>query len=226
MKNKKLVYGILIISGVLVLGIISLLIFNKKENKIDKPNNNENETSTNNSFEPIETIKKQETIDNNVLDVTYEVLPLKNDKEINYYLQLTINNKTANYLWKIYSSKKEVTSLAEIIKNNVKVNILNVENKNYFVVSTAEQNEQEINIPIYVVFNENLEHIFEVPTSSKLELTDTYEINFTNNVGIKNDAVYYLEYNYLEDIIDIHKVTFNNNKPEDTIIDKKAGKIK
>ena len=88
----------------------------------------------------------------------------------------------------------------------------------------SEQNEQETNIPIYVVFNENLEHIFEVPTSSKLELTENYEINFTNNVSIKTDAIYYLEYNYLEDKVNIHKVTFNNNKPEDTIIDKKQGK--
>ena len=60
-------------------------------------------------------------------------------------------------------------------------------------------------------------------TGQDLYLSEDYDLNFDNKLNISNDSIYYLSSNKKK--IDIHRVTFYNDKYYDEVVDTKNGSI-
>ena len=73
------------------------------------------------------------------------------------------------------------------------------------------------------VLNDEFKIIYEVPfvIGQDLYLSEDYDLNFDNKLNISNDSIYYLSSNKKK--INIHRVTFYNDKYYDEVIDSKYG---
>lgn len=169
-------------------------------------------------------------LNDNEIGIRYIIYQEENeDKENNvyysYYLELYFNNTKLSKVIKINDTKETYSELGSIKLDNIYFNkIKGLDNKEYLIVdSNIESNDYSLGRHYVYTLNDDFKIIYEVPfiMGQNLELSEDYNIKFDNKLNISNDCIYYLNSNKKK--IDIHKVTFYNNKYYDEIIDSQSG---
>lgn len=142
-----------------------------------------------------------------------------------YYLELYFNNSKLSKVIKINDTKESYSELGSIKLDNVYFNKLTgLDNKEYLIVdSNILMNDYSLGRHYVYVLNDEFKIIYEVPfvIGQDLYLSEDYDINFDNKLNISNDSIYYLSSNKKK--INIHRVTFYNDKYYDEVIDSKNG---
>lgn len=227
MKDEKDNYTfilILISIIIILIGILIYLIINKENNNQFDNVYNKTTNNINSNVKPIEYIEnfKELIVDEKMINISYSL----NKNEDYYYINLYYNGKKLNKDFLIYTQNYN-TKLDDFkfltFKNN--------QNENYFVIDYSDSDVNGMDTHYVYIFNTNYEFIYQVPLMSNqsLELKENYNnFIFNDRIYIANDSIYYLSLNDTKpnqnsDVIDIHHVTFNNNKYNDVIIDSKNG---
>lgn len=219
MKDKKYNYTFIIVLVSIIIILLGILyyIVNFKHSNISSNVNNNNVKQ----IEYTENFEKL-LVDEKIINISYSL----NSKKNQYYINLYYNGKLLNKEFLIYSqnyNNKINNFKFQIFKNN--------QNENYFVIDYSDSDENGMDTHYVYIFNTNYEFIYQVPLMSNqsLELKENYNnFIFNDRIYIANDSIYYLSLNDTKqnqnsDVIDIHHVTFNNNKYNDVIIDSKNG---
>lgn len=227
MKDEKDNYTfilILISIIIILIGILIYLIINKENNNQFDNVYNKTTNNINSNVEPIEYIEnfKELIVDEKMINISYSL----NKNDDYYYINLYYNGKKLNKDFLIYTQNYN-TKIDDFkfltFKNN--------QNENYFVIDYSDSDVNGMDTHYVYIFNTNYEFIYQVPLMSNqsLELKENYNnFIFNDRIYIANDSIYYLSLNDTKpnqnsDVIDIHHVTFNNNKYNDVIIDSKNG---
>lgn len=153
----------------------------------------------------------------------------KNNIYYSYYLELYFNNSKLNRVMKILDTSDIFSKLGSIKLDNISFNkIVGLDNKEYLIINyNVLNNNYSLGRNYVYVLNDEFKIIYEVPFTSGEELLfeETYNISFNNKLNISNDSIYYLNYKK-DNKIDIHRVTFYDNRYYDEVIDTKKGSVK
>lgn len=164
------------------------------------------------------------------VNIRYAIYQEENkDKEENkyysYYLELYFNNNKLNRVMKILDTKESYSELGSIKLDNIYFNkIYGLDNREYLIVDcNILMNDYSLGRHYVYVLNDEFKIIYEVPfvIGQDLYLSEDYDLNFDNKLNISNDSIYYLSSNKKK--INIHRVTFYNDKYYDEVIDSKYG---
>jgi len=158
-----------------------------------------------------------------MINISYSL----NKNDDYYYINLYYNGKKLNKDFLIYTLnyKTKIDDFKFLtFKNN--------QNENYFVIDYSDSDVNGMDTHYVYIFNTIYEFIYQVPLVSNQSLVLNKMYNdyiFNDRVYISNDSIYYLSLNDKKrdqnsDTIDIHHVTFNENKYNDVIIDSKSGR--
>lgn len=171
-------------------------------------------------------------LNNTEINIRYIIYQEKNeDKNKNtyysYYLELYFNNIKLNKVMKILDTKDNFNELGSIKLNNINFNkIKGLDNKEYLEIdNNIKNNDYSIGRNYVYILNDGFKIIYEVPfvSGKEISLDEEYDISFNNGLNVSNDCIYYLNYQN-NNKIDIHKVTFYDNKYYDEVLDTKKSK--
>lgn len=153
----------------------------------------------------------------------------KNNIYYSYYLELYFNNSKLNRVMKILDTSDSFSKLGSIKLDNINFNkIVGLDHKEYLIINyNVLNNNYSLGRNYVYVLNDEFKIIYEVPfiSGEELLLEETYNISFNNKLSISNDSIYYLNYKK-DNKIDIHRVTFYDNRYYDEVIDTKKGSVK
>lgn len=227
MKDEKDNYTfilILISIIIILIGILIYLIINKENNNQFDNVYNKTTNNINSNVKPIEYIEnfKELIVDEKMINISYSL----NKNDYYYYINLYYNGKKLNKDFLIYTQNYNTK-----IDDFKYLTFKNNQNENYFVIDYSDSDVNGMDTHYVYIFNTNYEFIYQVPLMSNqsLELKENHNnFIFNDRIYIANDSIYYLSLNDTKpnqnsDVIDIHHVTFNNNKYNDVIIDSKNG---
>lgn len=173
-------------------------------------------------------------LNNNEIGIRYAIYQEENkDKKNNiyysYYLELYFNNSKIDRVMKILDTSDSFSKLGSIKLDNISFNkIVGLDNREYLIINyNVLNNNYSLGRNYVYVLNEEFKIIYEVPfiSGKELLLEETYNISFNNKLNISNDSIYYLNYKK-DNKIDIHRVTFYDNRYYDEVIDTKKGSVK
>lgn len=153
----------------------------------------------------------------------------KNNIYYSYYLELYFNNSKLNRVMKILDTSDSFSKLGSIKLDNISFNkIVGLDNKEYLIINyNVLNNNYSLGRNYVYVLNDEFKIIYEVPfiNGEELLLEETYDFSFNNKLNISNDSIYYLNYKK-DNKIDIHRVTFYDNRYYDEVIDTKKRSVK
>lgn len=173
-------------------------------------------------------------LNNNEIGIRYVIYQEENkDKKNNiyysYYLELYFNNSKIDRVMKILDTSDSFSKLGSIKLDNIIFNkIVGLDNREYLIINyNVLNNNYSLGRNYVYVLNDEFKIIYEVPfiSGEELLLEESYDISFNNKLNISNDNIYYLNYKK-DNKIDIHRVTFYDNRYYDEVIDTKKGSVK
>lgn len=173
-------------------------------------------------------------LNNKEVSIRYVIYQEENENKKNniyysYYLELYFNNSKLNRVMKILDTSDSFSKLGSIKLDNIYFNkIVGLDYKEYLIINyNVLNNNYSLGRNYVYVLNDEFKIIYEVPFISGEELLfeETYNISFNNKLNISNDSIYYLNYKK-DNKIDIHRVTFYDNRYYDKVIDTKKGSVK
>lgn len=173
-------------------------------------------------------------LNNNEVGIRYVIYQEENEDKKNniyysYYLELYFSNSKLNRVMKILDSSDSFSKLGSIKLDNISFNkIVGLDNKEYLIINyNVLNNNYSLGRNYVYVLNDEFKIIYEVPfiNGEELLLEETYDLSFNNKLNISNDSIYYLNYKK-DNKIDIHRVTFYDNRYYDEVIDTKKGSVK
>lgn len=173
-------------------------------------------------------------LNNNEVGIRYVIYQEENEDKKNniyysYYLELYFNNSKLNRVMKILDTSDSFSKLGSIKLDNISFNkIIGLDNKEYLIINyNVLNNNYSLGRNYVYVLNDEFKIIYEVPfiNGEELLLEETYDLSFNNKLNISNDSIYYLNYKK-DNKIDIHRVTFYDNRYYDEVIDTKKGSVK
>ena len=153
----------------------------------------------------------------------------KNNIYYSYYLELYFNNSKLNRVMKILDISDSFSKLGSIKLDNINFNkIVGLDHREYLIINiNVLNNNYSLGRNYVYVLNDEFKIIYEVPfiSGEELLLEETYDLSFNYKLNISNDSIYYLNYKK-DNKIDIHRVTFYDNRYYDEVIDTKKGSVK
>ena len=173
-------------------------------------------------------------LNNKEVSIRYVIYQEENENKKNniyysYYLELYFNNSKLNRVMKILDTSDSFSKLGSIKLDNIYFNkIVGLDYKEYLIINyNVLNNNYSLGRNYVYVLNDEFKISYEVPFISGEELLfeETYNISFNNKLNISNDSIYYLNYKK-DNKIDIHRVTFYDNRYYDKVIDTKKGSVK
>lgn len=173
-------------------------------------------------------------LNNKEVSIRYVIYQEENENKKNniyysYYLELYFNNSKLNRVMKILDTSDSFSKLGSIKLDNIYFNkIVGLDYKEYLIINyNVLNNNYSLGRNYVYVLNDEFKIIYEVPfiSGKELLLEETYNISFNNKLNISNDSIYYLNYKK-DNKIDIHRVTFYDNRYYDEVIDTKKGSVK
>lgn len=173
-------------------------------------------------------------LNNKEVGIRYVIYQEENENKKNniyyrYYLELYFNNSKLNRVMKILDTSDSFSKLGSIKLDNINFNkIVGLDYKEYLIINyNVLNNNYSLGRNYVYVLNDEFKIIYEVPfiSGEELLLEETYNISFNNKLNISNDSIYYLNYKK-DNKIDIHRVTFYDNRYYDEVIDTKKGSVK
>lgn len=173
-------------------------------------------------------------LNNNEVGIRYVIYQEENEDKKNniyysYYLELYFNNSKLDRVMKILDTSDSFSKLGSIKLDNINFNkIIGLDNKEYLIINyNVLNNNYSLGRNYVYVLNDEFKIIYEVPfiNGEELLLEETYDLSFNNKLNISNDSIYYLNYKK-DNKIDIHRVTFYDNRYYDEVIDTKKGSVK
>lgn len=173
-------------------------------------------------------------LNNNEVGIRYVIYQEENEDKKNniyysYYLELYFNNSKLDRVMKILDTSDNFNKLGSIKLDNINFNkIIGLDNKEYLIINyNVLNNNYSLGRNYVYVLNDEFKIIYEVPfiSGEELLLEETYDLSFNNKLNISNDSIYYLNYKK-DNKIDIHRVTFYDNRYYDEVIDTKKGSVK
>lgn len=173
-------------------------------------------------------------LNNKEVGIRYVIYQEENENKKNniyyrYYLELYFNNSKLNRVMKILDTSDSFSKLGSIKLDNINFNkIVGLDYKEYLIINyNVLNNNYSLGRNYVYVLNDEFKIIYEVPfiSGEELLLEETYNISFNNKLNISNDSIYYLNYKK-DNKIDIHRVTFFDNRYYDEVIDTKKGSVK
>lgn len=173
-------------------------------------------------------------LNNNEIGIRYVIYQEENkDKKNNiyysYYLELYFNNSKIDRVMKILDTSDSFSKLGSIKLDNIIFNkIVGLDNREYLIINyNVLNNNYSLGRNYVYVLNDEFKIIYEVPfiSGEELLLEESYDLSFNNKLNISNDSIYYLNYKK-DNKIDIHRVTFYDNRYYDEVIDTKKGSVK
>lgn len=146
-----------------------------------------------------------------------------------YYLELYFNNIKLNRVMKILDTKDNFNELGSIKLENINFNKINgLDNKEYLEIdNNIKKNDYSLGRNYVYILSNDFKVIYEVPfiSGKEISLNEDYDVSFNNSLNVSNDCIYYLNYQK-NNKIDIHKVTFYDNRYYDKVLDTKKGSVK
>ena len=173
-------------------------------------------------------------LNNNEVGIRYVIYQEENENKKNniyysYYLELYFNNSKLNRVMKILDISDSFSKLGSIKLDNISFNkIVGLDNKEYLIINyNVLNNNYSLGRNYVYILNDKFKIIYEVPfiSGEELLLEESYDLSFNNKLNISNDSIYYLNYKK-DNKIDIHRVTFYDNRYYDEVIDTKKGSVK
>lgn len=173
-------------------------------------------------------------LNNNEIGIRYVIYQEENEDKKNniyysYYLELYFNNSKIDRVMKILDTSDSFSKLGSIKLDNISFNkIVGLDNREYLIINyNVLNNNYSLGRNYVYVLNDEFKIIYEVPfiSGEELLLEESYDLSFNNKLNISNDSIYYLNYKK-DNKIDIHRVTFYDNRYYDEVIDTKKGSVK